>query len=178
MANTRVSGVSAGSTVSLHMNMCMRFSQASTLPLSSKTPGPAAAGAHSVSALRLPWIAILAVVATIFCPVVFAADTCSDQVAAIAENKIAVGSKHHPFGRSLPTTPEFNQPDRCAETLWFFDKNGNGIADSEEVRVFGSGRQVNCGSCHGDSTGPKSAVAASVVLRLDPAVLCLVCHRL
>lgn len=107
-----------------------------------------------------------------------AATTCSDQPVAIEENKITLGPQHHPIGRPLPSTPEFNQPDRCADTIWFFDKNRNGREDPGEVRVFGVKRQVDCASCHGESAESKSAASASVFLRQDAADLCLVCHRL
>ncbi len=94
------------------------------------------------------------------------------------ENKITLGPQHHPIGRPLPSTAEFNQPDRCADTVWFFDRNRNGAADPGEVRVFGIRRQVDCASCHGESTEAKSTASASVFLRQDAAHLCLVCHRL
>ena len=120
---------------------------------------------------------LLVVSITLVCPA-FAADTCEDHPAAIDENHIPLGPKHHPIGRSLPTISEFNQPDRCTGGLWFFDKNGNGTPDPGEVRVFGSKWQVDCSSCHGESAEPKSPTAASVSLRQDPVTLCLVCHRL
>ena len=107
-----------------------------------------------------------------------AAAPCSDQPVAIEENKITLGPQHHPIGRPLPSTPEFNQPDRCADTIWFFDKNRNGRHEPGEVRVFGVKRQVDCASCHGESAESKSAASASVFLRQDAADLCLVCHKL
>ena len=125
-----------------------------------------------------PILVKLALIAAIIWPAIAFAIACSDQPVAIEENKITLGPRHHPIGRPLPTTPEFNQPDRCADTIWFFDKNNNGSPDPGEVRVFGGRRQVDCGSCHGESGEPMSAAAASVILRQDTASLCLVCHKL
>ena len=103
---------------------------------------------------------------------------CAEQPFAFDESKFTLGPRHHPMGRPLPATAGFNQPDRCADSFWFFDQNGNGLPDAGEVRVFGSNRQVDCGSCHGESPLAKSATSAAVFLRQDAATLCLVCHKL
>jgi predicted CXXCH cytochrome family protein len=168
------------SVESLHrMNNPARLSSANTLARDRKALGRCLrSGAQSAPALRMPFSVTLAGIALILCPAIAGAAACSDQPVASEENKITLGPQHHPIGRPLPPTPQFNQPDRCAETVWFFDTNGNGAPDPGEVRVFGIKRQVDCGSCHGESTQPKSAAAASVFLRQDAATLCLVCHRL
>lgn len=103
---------------------------------------------------------------------------CSESPHPIAESKRALGPRHHPIGRPLPDSPNFNQPDRCRGALRFFDQNHNGEADPGEVRVFGSGREVDCASCHGESPETTSAASSSVVLRQEAARLCLICHRL
>lgn len=107
-----------------------------------------------------------------------ASSACAERPAAIDEAKFTLGPRHHPLGRPLPASAGFNQPDRCVDEILFFDQNGNGQPDPGEVRVFGANRQVDCGSCHGESLQAKSAASASVFLRQDAAVLCLVCHRL
>lgn len=107
-----------------------------------------------------------------------AAPGCSDQPFAIDESKLTLGPKHHPMGRPLPATASFNQPDQCIDAIWFFDQNRNGEPDPGEIRVFGSNRQVDCGSCHGESPDAESQASASVFLRQDAATLCLVCHRM
>lgn len=89
-----------------------------------------------------------------------------------------IGPRHHPIGRPLPQSPQFNQPSECGEGVWFFDLNHNGSPDAGEPRLFGPQRVIGCSSCHGESPDAKSAAAASVFLRQDPRVLCLVCHRL
>ncbi|MCK9284080.1 MAG: hypothetical protein M0P39_07335 [Rhodocyclaceae bacterium] len=91
---------------------------------------------------------------------------------------MTLGPKHHPMGRPLPATAYFNQPDGCVDGIGFFDENRNGRLDPAEIRVFGSNRQVDCGSCHGESPDAKSAASASVFLRQNAAALCLVCHNL
>jgi len=161
------------------MNNATRLSNANTLARDRKALGRCLGpGAQSAPALRMPFPAILAGIALVLCPAIARAATCPDQPVAIEEDKVTLGPQHHPIGRPLPQTPQFNQPDRCAETIWFFDENGNGAPDPGEVRLFGIKRQVDCGSCHGESTQPRSAAAASVFLRQDAATLCLVCHRL
>jgi hypothetical protein len=96
----------------------------------------------------------------------------------VDEAKRGLGPGHHPIGRPLPDSEAFNQPRRCSDGAWFFDKNANGLADAGEPRLFGPQRVVDCSSCHGESADAKSVQSASVFLRQDAASLCLVCHRL
>jgi predicted CXXCH cytochrome family protein len=168
------------SVKSLHrMNNATRLSNANILARDRKDLGRCLrSGAQSAPALGMPFLSILAGIALVLCPAIARAAGCPDQPVAIEEDKVTLGRQHHPIGRPLPQTPQFNQPDRCAETIWFFDENGNGAPDPGEVRLFGIKRQVDCGSCHGESTQPRSAAAASVFLRQDAATLCLVCHGL
>lgn len=94
------------------------------------------------------------------------------------EAKHGLGPKHHPIGRPLPDSENFNQPLHCVDNLWFYDRNGNRQPDPGEPRLFGSQRVVDCGSCHGESAEARTPQSASVMLRQDAATLCLVCHRL
>jgi hypothetical protein len=89
-----------------------------------------------------------------------------------------IGPRHHPIGRPLPKSAEFNQPTYCGDGIWFFDLNHSGAPDPGEPKLFGPQRVIACGSCHADSPDAKSATAASVFLRQDPKVLCLICHKL
>lgn len=89
-----------------------------------------------------------------------------------------LGPRHHPVGRPLPHGPQFNQPTACGDSVWFFDMNRNERPDPGEPKLFGPQRTVACGSCHADSPDATTPTAASVFLRQDPQVLCLVCHRL
>lgn len=107
-----------------------------------------------------------------------AAPGCTDVPYAIDASKVTLGPRHHPLGRPLPSSANFNQPERCVDAIWFFDQNHNGIADAGEVRVFGAQRQVDCASCHGEVPNAGATPSAALFLRQDAATLCLVCHRL
>lgn len=159
------------------MNNLLRVSDADTRSL-SRAPEGMFSGAHGVTPFLVLYSAILTVIAMVLYPASADANACSDQPALIDVNKLTLGPNHHPIGAFLPARAEFNQPDRCEGDIWYFDKNGNGIADPAEVRVFGSKRQVDCLSCHGESLEQKSRASASVFLRQDAATLCLVCHNL
>lgn len=121
---------------------------------------------------------LFAVALALLVPAAGAASGCLEQPYAIDEAKLTLGPKHHPLGRPLPARPDFNQPDGCDGILRFFDENRNGEPDPGEIRLFGVNRQVDCGSCHGESSVAKSAESAGVILRQDAATLCLVCHKL
>ncbi len=107
-----------------------------------------------------------------------AATECASQPHPLDEEKLTLGPNHHPMGRPLPATENFHQPNRCVGNIWFFDENANARPDAGEIRVFGSNRQVDCGSCHGESPDGKSPTSAGVFLRQDAQHLCLVCHNL
>ena len=107
-----------------------------------------------------------------------AAPGCTELPYDIDESKYTLGPKHHPMGRPLPATAAFNQPDQCDGAIRFFDQNHNGRADPAEVRVFGARRQVDCGSCHGESAEALSPQSAALFLRQNAATLCLVCHKI
>lgn len=135
-----------------------------------------------LSARRLPTALIACLLVG---PVV--ADDCQDLAAARRQSAVqvagALGPKHHPTGTPLPRREEgksFNQPDRCSDDLWFFDRDRNARLDDHEIRLFGPDRLVECGSCHGESSAPKNAVAERVFLRIgtEGSALCLVCHDL
>lgn len=88
---------------------------------------------------------------------------------------------HHPVGRPLPgpdVEPGFNQPVERGAGLAFFDANGNGVPDDDEVRFYGPERRVECGSCHGEP--PRGVIGSVLFLRVanDGSRLCLICHRI
>lgn len=89
-----------------------------------------------------------------------------------------IGPRHHPIGRPLPQTAEFNQPVDCGNGVWFFDLNQNGRPDPGEPKLFGPLRVTGCSSCHAESSETKTEASAGVFLRQDAGVLCLICHRL
>ncbi len=92
----------------------------------------------------------------------------------------------HPVGVRYPAISsgvDFRELTGAAGGLKFFDTNGNGRPDKEEVRVIdsGNGHQVECSSCHDPhgvpSAGPMSVFNASF-LRVTPSgsAICLACH--
>ncbi|MEO5660735.1 MAG: hypothetical protein ABIQ90_13215 [Polaromonas sp.] len=89
-----------------------------------------------------------------------------------------VDPRHHPVGKPLPRRAEFNQPIDCGNGVWFFDLNHNASPDPGEPRLYGPQRMIGCSSCHADSPDATTQAAASVSLRQDASVLCLVCHSL
>ena len=97
-------------------------------------------------------------------------------------------SSHHPVDVKYPAGgknvhPEFNQPDRRRNNISFFDRNGNGQADSDEVQLFEKNgvATLECASCHrphGNVPAPFGA-PANFYLRVDNigSALCITCHN-
>lgn len=91
---------------------------------------------------------------------------------------------HHPVGVLYPigsvADQKFNQPDRQTGDITFFDRNGNGQPDSDEIHLFGTNGEatVECASCHSEHGGGLPA-PAGFHLRVDNtgSALCLTCHR-
>lgn len=94
----------------------------------------------------------------------------------------------HPVGIRYPTTfgpdVDFREPTgEFGGKMKFFDTNGNGRPNTNEVRLYdtGDGYEVECASCHDPhgvpSAGPGSVFNASF-LRVSntSSALCLTCH--
>jgi len=92
----------------------------------------------------------------------------------------------HPVGVRYPAigpNVDFRELTATSGGLKFFDSNGNGRPDKQEVRVIdsGNGHQVECSSCH-DPHGVPSGGAMSPFngsfLRVTGAgsAICLTCH--
>jgi len=103
----------------------------------------------------------------------------------------------HVIGITFPTTfgpgIDYNEPEVSIPNKWaFFDNNGNGFAEKNEVRLYdsGAGPAVECASCHDPhgipSNGPGTEFIPSF-LRISnntpnsdgiggPSGLCLTCH--
>lgn len=92
----------------------------------------------------------------------------------------------HPVGVRFPATPAdfgFSPPNGAVSTVRFFDRDGDGRLDTNEVRLYDSGEgfSVECASCH-DPHGVPSAGTGSTFnpsfLRVSNAAsaLCLTCH--
>jgi len=92
----------------------------------------------------------------------------------------------HPVGVQLPDTAiyDFNAPTTTTASMKIFDTNGNGRADSNEVRFYntGGGYEVECASCHDPHGVPSAGVGSGLIpsfLRVNnnnASSLCLTCH--
>ena len=95
---------------------------------------------------------------------------------------------HHPVGVMYPlgpdSDPDYNQPTGYTDDgVIFFDDDGYGVLDNDDVRLFGKGNAVTveCYSCHrehGDNP-VKVRPASEHYLRVanDESRLCITCHR-
>jgi len=95
---------------------------------------------------------------------------------------------HHPVGVRYPfeVKPDSNLklPSGKSGNITFFDTNGNGLPDSDEIQLFGATGPVTveCSSCHIEhgisSAGPKAS--ANSYLRIDnrTSALCTICHSI
>ena len=92
---------------------------------------------------------------------------------------------HHPVGVSYPigsnAYPRFNMPNGQVDGVAFFDTNGNGRPDFDEVQLYGSSLRmtVECASCHRPHEDSlESGMPHDPYLRIDNArsALCTTCH--
>lgn len=92
----------------------------------------------------------------------------------------------HPIGIPFAATGlgvDFNPTTGTGSGMTFFDDDGDGRADTDEIRLYdtGEGPEVECASCH-DPHGVPSAGAGSTInptfLRVSNAgsQVCLTCH--
>jgi hypothetical protein len=95
---------------------------------------------------------------------------------------------HHPVGVKYPLVardgPNFQLLNSQSADVTFFDRNGNGQPDSDEVMLFGANgaETVECASCHkehGSSpvSGNRHPDFHLRVANIGSA-LCITCHRL
>jgi cytochrome c553 len=97
----------------------------------------------------------------------------------------ATPKSHHPVGVSYPigssTNQKFKLPNRQTTDIAFFDRNGNGQPDSDEIQLFGMNGEVTveCASCHQEHGS--LPVSGTVGLHLRVAnigsALCITCHN-
>ena len=97
-------------------------------------------------------------------------------------------SNDHPVGvpyRDPYVYPgvDYRAADATSKNMRFFDTNGNGRADPDEVRFYdtGTGYKVECASCHDPHGVPsrgKTGLFNRTFLRVtnDRSQLCLTCH--
>lgn len=94
----------------------------------------------------------------------------------------------HPVGVRYPTTGpgvDFNAPTATRGNIRFFDTNGNGRPDKNEIRLYdsGDGYEVECASCHdphgvGPGAGGSGGPFNKTFLRVSNSgsAVCLSCH--
>lgn len=95
-------------------------------------------------------------------------------------------SSHHPVGIVYPTglsaDPNFHLPNGQSGDVLFFDMNGNGQPDSDEIQLFGTNgtSTITCSSCHREhGTAPLPANAlrdAHLRVTIVGSKLCSTCH--
>ena len=91
----------------------------------------------------------------------------------------AYPERQHPTGVAYPpSNPDYVRPTMLVSDLSFFDSNGNGIADADEVQLFGDGRKIECASCHREHGDTPPPPQPNMYLRVVNKLLCPVCHRI
>lgn len=91
----------------------------------------------------------------------------------------------HPVGVTFPSgAPDFFQPGGTTGALKFFDTDGNGRADKQEIRLYKTGGEyrVECASCHdphGVPSGGSGTTFNKTFLRKtnEASGVCLTCHN-
>ena len=94
---------------------------------------------------------------------------------------------HHPVGIIYPigirADRNFREPNGRSGDVAFFDKNGNGQADGDEVQLFGREptATITCSSCHiehGKGTLVGKAPAGTYLrVSVEGSALCSTCHN-
>jgi hypothetical protein len=94
---------------------------------------------------------------------------------------------HHAVGVSYPLGNSayriFNLPTGQSGDVEFFDRNGNGRLDADEIRLYGTNvsATVECASCHMEHGGTQGSgyTRNSSYLRIPNvgSALCSTCHR-
>lgn len=94
-------------------------------------------------------------------------------------------NSHHPVGVMYPlgssSRDDFNQPNGYIDDTIFFDDDGYGELDEDDVRLFGKGNAVTveCASCHKEhGESPKYERVVNHYLRVsnESSRLCSICH--
>jgi hypothetical protein len=92
----------------------------------------------------------------------------------------------HPVGVTYPAVGpnvDFRAPSATVGNVRFFDANGNGRADKNEIRLYdtGEGFEVECATCHDPHGVPASGNSGPFTLSFlrvpnTSSAVCLTCH--
>jgi len=96
--------------------------------------------------------------------------------------------RHHSVGVQYPLSSssdsDFSLPNGQVAGIKFFDRNGNGKPDENEIQLFGSDGEfkVECSSCHmlhGETQSHDNDAVDASYLRINNAKsgLCVTCHN-
>ncbi len=99
----------------------------------------------------------------------------------------ANSANHHSVDINYPVglraDRNFHLPSGQSGDIAFFDTNGNGQPDIDEIQLFGTDGAITitCSSCHGEhgSTEPTVGVPKNAYLRIttEGSKLCSTCHN-
>ncbi|MFZ2542157.1 MAG: hypothetical protein WAW75_10370 [Gallionella sp.] len=94
---------------------------------------------------------------------------------------------HHPVGIVYPSdstaSTNFNLPNGQIADVAFFDTNGNGLPDSDEIQLFGANGSatITCSSCHMEHGAvpilANAPTDAYLRVTLTGSALCSICHN-
>ncbi len=91
-------------------------------------------------------------------------------------------AKHHPVDIGFPAVLDsYRMPPAQSGEISFFDRNGNGMPDADEIQLFGQGpsAQMTCSTCHAEH-GTTHALQQKLPMYLRVTNtgngLCSTCH--
>ena len=85
-----------------------------------------------------------------------------------------VAEGHHPVRVSYPVRPDYHQPGGALSGILFFDRNGNGLPDPDEIQIFSSTvttATTTTTKTRSTKSGPKSALDTTTWV-----IDCASCH--
>lgn len=89
---------------------------------------------------------------------------------------------HHPVRVSYPQRADFHPPTTTQSSIRFFDRDGDGRVDTDEIQIFRSrtGWIIDCSSCHIEhGTGtPDPRHPPAYVRDTAGDRVCITCHNL
>lgn len=121
----------------------------------------------------------------------FACLDCHDITGAVGVNDFSLiyaqTKPHHPasiaYPLGFPGNENFYAPNAQSAGITFFDRNGNGLPDSNEVQLYDVNgvATIECATCHIEhgTTPPPANTPPSVHLRVtaEGSALCSTCHN-